>query len=179
MANHDPYQRRQAAGARWPQAGQDPYQQARAAEQVPVPAQRQGPPTGYTWGPGPSPSGSRPTGPYADGYVPRGANFNALQQQAAWSAVRNHKSKSAAIALAFFMGVIGAHNFYLGQIKRGIGHCALLIGGLLLTPLLLVYEPQGPWWSLTLAAGYTGSVLWSYVETVIIAFTPEDRLGQP
>ena len=35
------------------------------------------------------------------------------------------KSKTAAALLAFFLGWIGAHNFYRGQVGRGFGHIAL------------------------------------------------------
>ena len=35
------------------------------------------------------------------------------------------KSKTAAALLAFFLGGIGAHNFYRGQAGRGFGHIAL------------------------------------------------------
>ena len=37
------------------------------------------------------------------------------------------KSKTTAALLAFFLGAIGAHNFYRGQVGRGFGHIALVI----------------------------------------------------
>lgn len=37
------------------------------------------------------------------------------------------KSKTTAALLAFFLGVIGAHNFYRGQVGRGFGHIALVV----------------------------------------------------
>lgn len=37
------------------------------------------------------------------------------------------KSKAAAALLAFFLGTIGAHNFYRGQVGRGFGHIALVV----------------------------------------------------
>ena len=37
------------------------------------------------------------------------------------------KSKTTAALLAFFLGGIGAHNFYRGQMGRGFGHIALVI----------------------------------------------------
>ncbi|MEZ5085205.1 MAG: TM2 domain-containing protein [Tessaracoccus sp.] len=36
------------------------------------------------------------------------------------------RSKTTAALLAFLLGWTGAHNFYLGQRKRGIGHAVLL-----------------------------------------------------
>ena len=37
------------------------------------------------------------------------------------------KSKTTAALLAFFLGTIGAHNFYRGQVGRGFGHIALVV----------------------------------------------------
>ena len=37
------------------------------------------------------------------------------------------KSKTTAALLAFFLGAIGAHNFYRGQVGRGFGHIALVV----------------------------------------------------
>ncbi|MGO1949034.1 MAG: NINE protein [Mycobacteriaceae bacterium] len=37
------------------------------------------------------------------------------------------KSKVAAALLAFFLGGLGAHNFYLGQTGRAFGHITLLV----------------------------------------------------
>ena len=37
------------------------------------------------------------------------------------------KSKTTAALLAFFLGGIGAHNFYRGQTGRGFGHIALAV----------------------------------------------------
>lgn len=37
------------------------------------------------------------------------------------------KSKMTAALLAFFLGDIGIHNFYLGQKGRGIGHIVLTV----------------------------------------------------
>ena len=37
------------------------------------------------------------------------------------------KSKTTAALLAFFLGGIGAHNFYRGQTGRGFGHIALVV----------------------------------------------------
>ena len=38
------------------------------------------------------------------------------------------KSKTTAALLAFFLGQIGAHNFYRGQTGRGFGHIVLILG---------------------------------------------------
>lgn len=46
----------------------------------------------------------------------------------------NAKSKTAAALLAFFLGGVGAHSFYRGQMKRGAGHLALVV----LTIVLIV-----------------------------------------
>ena len=37
------------------------------------------------------------------------------------------KSKTTAALLAFFLGAIGAHNFYRGQVGHGFGHIALVV----------------------------------------------------
>lgn len=47
------------------------------------------------------------------------------------------KSKMAAALLAFFLGVFGVHNFYLGYTTRGMWQLALNIGGWLTTLLLI------------------------------------------
>lgn len=38
------------------------------------------------------------------------------------------KSRTTAALLAFFLGQIGAHNFYRGQTGRGFGHIVLILG---------------------------------------------------
>ena len=52
------------------------------------------------------------------------------------------KSKSAAAALCFFLGLWGIHNFYLGYIGRGIAQLVLSISyfGLLITIPWVVIE---------------------------------------
>lgn len=47
------------------------------------------------------------------------------------------KSKMAAALLAFFLGGLGVHNFYLGYTTRGMWQLALNIGGVLTTLLLI------------------------------------------
>ena len=51
-----------------------------------------------------------------------------------------YRSKSSVALLAFFLGNIGVHSFYIGKIKTGIGHiglvCTLLILNIIQTSLL-------------------------------------------
>ena len=42
------------------------------------------------------------------------------------------KSKVTAALLAFFLGQFGAHNFYLGQKGRAVGHIVLFVVGMLI-----------------------------------------------
>ena len=51
-------------------------------------------------------------------------------------------SKRKAALFAFFLGVFGVHNFYLGQRKRGFGHIVLLgvaLAGLLAAMLYMLF----------------------------------------
>ena len=67
-------------------------------------------------------------GPYATGY--NQPVYPAAGQPYAPVAVGPYvvpKSKTAAALLAFFLGGIGAHNFYRGQTGRGFGHIALVV----------------------------------------------------
>ncbi len=54
-----------------------------------------------------------------------------------------------AIALWFFLGGLGAHRFYLGKIKSGIGMLALLISGFVLSFVfvgIFLIAALGIWW---------------------------------
>lgn len=100
---------------------------------------------------------------------------------------RPHRFKSAAALLALFLGDLGAHNFYLTQIVRGISH-VLLLGagvGLFLTGQDVSRElpdtagiPAGLMWNLAGLAVLASNAVWRWVEFFIILATPEDRLGR-
>lgn len=66
-------------------------------------------------------------GPYATGY--NQPVYPAAGQPAgpAYGPYGVPKSKTTAALLAFFLGGIGAHNFYRGQTGRGFGHIALTV----------------------------------------------------
>ncbi len=100
---------------------------------------------------------------------------------------RPHRFKSAAALLALFLGDLGAHNFYLSQIVRGISHVLLLVAGV---GLFLIGQdvsrqlphtagiPAGLEWNLAGLAVLAGNAVWRWVEFFIILASPEDRLGR-
>jgi TM2 domain-containing membrane protein YozV len=55
---------------------------------------------------------------------------------------RSERNKTAAALLALFLGVAGAHKFYLGNAKRGIIYILISITavGLVLTAILSIYD---------------------------------------
>nr|WP_120491616.1 TM2 domain-containing protein [Corynebacterium lactis] len=64
--------------------------------------------------------------------TPGSAGFNStinIMNNAPSGPVTSPKSKVAAILLCFFLGGIGAHNFYLGHSGRGIAQLLLTIFG--------------------------------------------------
>lgn len=56
----------------------------------------------------------------------------------------NRKSTGASYLLWFFLGNIGAHRFYLGRTKSGVGMLLLLLLGWI--PLFLGWAVLGLWW---------------------------------
>ncbi len=112
-----------------------------------------------------------PQGPFAPppGYAPPGAwgPQTAYGQPGAMGPVHPMllgppKNKAAAALLAFFLGALGIHNFYLGYAGRGIAQLVLT--------LVLSASEIGP----------IPVVIWAMVEFVLILTgTLKDRFGRP
>ncbi len=66
-------------------------------------------------------------GPYATGYNQPVYPAAGQPYAPAYGPYGVPKSKTTAALLAFFLGGIGAHNFYRGQTGRGFGHIALVV----------------------------------------------------
>lgn len=64
-------------------------------------------------------------------------------------------SKTTATLLAFFLGWTGAHNFYLGQHRRGIGHVVLLGATGLVWTVIAFYTLYIVFWYSDLYLGHT------------------------
>lgn len=96
------------------------------------------------------------------------------------------RSKATAALLAFFLGGLGAHSFYLGNRTLGLTHVILGIVGFLtmvisgsaldtassseeLVPAIMVLLGLMMW---------MGNGLWAFVEFLIILITPENELGR-
>lgn len=95
----------------------------------------------------------------------------------------NGAVKSATVAglLGIFLGGIGAHNWYLGEKKKGIIHLVLIGAGLFLIilagtilpavlPLMTVYRMLG-FLSLLVSLGglvISGNSLWGFIEGIVI-----------
>ena len=77
----------------------------------------------------PSPYGQPANpGPYATGYNQPVYPAAGQPYAPAYGPYGVPKSKTTAALLAFFLGQIGAHNFYRGQTGRGFGHIVLILG---------------------------------------------------
>ena len=76
----------------------------------------------------PSPYGQPANpGPYGTGYNQPVYPAAGQPYAPAYGPYGVPKSKTTAALLAFFLGGIGAHNFYRGQTGRGFGHIALVV----------------------------------------------------
>lgn len=88
------------------------------------------------------------------------------------------KSSVAAGLLGIFLGAFGAHNWYLGENKKGVMHVALTGGGFLLTILSAVMVAltaqvpfMGFFFGFLMFIAYIaimGSGIWGFVEGIII-----------
>lgn len=112
---------------------------------------------------------------------------------------QNQGVKSATVAglLGIFLGAVGAHNWYLGDKKKGIIHVSLVGGSIVIAvivniilntmaksnPLgLLTMAISQPWWYLlgVSAAGLAASVsgIWGFIEGVTILSQGDAGLAQ-
>ena len=89
------------------------------------------------------PSSNEPSNPYypnnSEGYIPMPINVNNAPSK---------KSKAAAALFAFFLGVFGVHNFYLGYTVRGIIQLLITI--------------------LTCCGGSPIVAVWAFIEFILI-----------
>ena len=74
------------------------------------------------------------------------------------------KNKIVAAVLAFFLGVFGVHNFYLGYTKRGAYQLGLAIAGIVLSIVVIGV------FLLSAAA------IWGFVEFVMILIATPDQM---
>lgn len=96
------------------------------------------------------------------------------------------KSKNAAALLAFFLGGLGAHSFYLGKTTMGVIHLALGIGGIVLmviagTDMETATGSREVVTAFMVLAGlgaWLGNGIWAFVEFIIILTKPENELGR-
>lgn len=102
---------------------------------------------------------------------PSGAPAAAPQQAAPAPKPRKARSRYAAAAFGIVMGAFGVHNFYLGNIGRGIGQAAITLG---VYCLVMGYVLPG-------FAGLLLSGLWGFIEGVLIAVgdIKTDAYGKP
>lgn len=95
------------------------------------------------------------------------------------------KSKTAAALLAFFLGGLGVHNFYLGKTTLGLIHVGLAVGSMLAmvggaVAATSSSNPDSPLIGLVIV-GYLaamGNSIWAFVEFVMILVKPEHELGR-
>lgn len=160
-----------------PSAGSAPYPQS--ANLYGQTAQAQPPsPYGAPYGQGAGPYG-QPASPYGAYGAGAGDIYGVYGYQAPT------KSKAAAALLAFFLGGLGVHNFYLGQMGRGFGHLALGVGGwagLISAGIAASSNPASEDFFFTLLLVFymlpVANGIWAFVEFIIILIKPEHELGR-
>ena len=105
------------------------------------------------------------------------------------------KSKVTAALLAFFLGGIGAHNFYLGQKGRAVGHIVLAVAVIILSIVFVATTmntamdaaASGRQISDSQAGGFAGGMLlvwliaivnsiWALVEFIMILVNKDGSL---
>jgi hypothetical protein len=87
------------------------------------------------------------------------------------TSMRQHKNKTVAALLAFFFGSVGLHRFYLRGMQDPWGwlHAACFpLAGLL---ILVTGKPVSPF----VAAPIVLSLLASFMETLLIGLTPDEK----
>lgn len=146
--------------------------------------------------------GQAPQGqnPYASQYGPQdphaapyGAQPGGYQQQpygsyggyGGYNYSQPVKSKTTAALLAFFLGGLGIHDFYLGKKSLGLVHLGLVAGGVVLMLVAAIAasasgDPESPLFALV-GLGYlviVGNSIWAFVEFIMILVKPEHELGR-
>lgn len=95
------------------------------------------------------------------------------------------KSKTTAALLAFFLGGLGAHDFYLNKKNLGLVHLGLLLGGFALIIFFGIAagvsgEEDSPLF-IGIIPGYLmllANNLWAFVEFIMILVKREEDLGR-
>ena len=103
------------------------------------------------------------------------------------------KSRTTAALLAFFLGQIGAHNFYRGQTGRGFGHIVLILGVIICAIMavammanaasLPVYDTPSDAEIATLGGAFilawliiAANGIWAFVEFIMILVSKDGSL---
>lgn len=143
------------------------------------------------------PGYQQPQAAYASAQAPSGAAQPMYGSYA--GPARPAKSKVVAAILAFFLGTLGVHNFYRGQVKRGVGHVLLTVAAVVLLVVGVVvavwstgsasgYAPDGTAevsdgaalalggaWMLALLV-HAVNALWAFVEFILILMSSDGSL---
>ncbi len=156
-----------------------------------------GPQTTPYGGAAPMPQGApyggqpmQPQNPYAQqfqGQDPYATQAGGYQPQpyAAYGYSQPAKSKTTAALLAFFLGGLGVHSFYLGKKNLGFIHLGIFLAGLVIMIIGAVAggmsgDPDSGLFALA-GMGYMviiGNNIWAFVEFIIILVKPEHELGR-
>lgn len=87
------------------------------------------------------------------------------------------KSKTVAAVLAFFLGAYGAHEFYLGDKRKGIIRLAAALGCTILYYIMLVVLPVV---GMIFGLGLTALGIWGFVDFIrILMGKVTDAEGNP
>lgn len=105
--------------------------------------------------------------------------------------MNNIKSATTAGLLGIFLGSIGAHDFYLGDKKKGIIHVCLAASGIIVSIIVSAILPMIlSYWTLLKMASFlgllnglaalvvTGNGIWGFVEGIIILTQGDAGLAQ-
>lgn len=76
------------------------------------------------------------------------------------------KSQVVAGLLAFFLGALGVHNFYLGFVGRGLGQLLLTVGGVGVCAGAILRWSIG--WAMVAVALLVIVAVWNVVDAILI-----------
>ncbi len=139
---------------------------------------------------GQAPQAQYPYPQQYQGQDPYAAQAGGYQQQpygayGSYGYAQPAKSKTTAALLAFFLGGLGIHSFYLGKKNLGLIHLGLVGLGLLIMIAGAVAggmsgDSESPLFALA-GLGYMVLIannIWAFVEFIMILIKPEQELGR-